>query len=98
MAKGYWIVSIDVQDMDGFAAYGKVVRPLLVKWNGVFVVRAGSQTIVEGSSRGRNVVIEFPSYQAALDCYRSQEYQDIVHLRADATDTDLVIIEGLDAN
>lgn len=98
MAKGYWIVSTDVHDMDGFAAYGKVVRPLLVKWNGVFVVRAGSQTIVEGSSRGRNVVIEFPSYQAALDCYQSEEYQGVVALRINATDTNLVIVEGFDAS
>ena len=50
----------------------------------------------EGSSRSRNVVIEFPSYQAALDCYRSAAYQDAMKLRLPVSTGDLVIIEGYD--
>jgi hypothetical protein len=37
--------------------------------------------VVEGSSRGVPFIAEFPSYQAALDCYRSPEYQQAIALR-----------------
>jgi uncharacterized protein (DUF1330 family) len=42
------------------------------------------------------VVIEFPSYQAALDCYRSPEYAAAMALRFDAGIADILIIEGYD--
>ena len=50
----------------------------------------------EGDSRSRNVVIEFPSYQAALDCWNSPEYRAAAALRAGASVMDLVIIPGYD--
>lgn len=39
-------------------------------------------------------MIEFPSYQAALDCWKSPEYQAILHLRQPVSTIDLIIIEG----
>jgi len=51
---------------------------------------------VEGTSRSRNVVIEFPSYQAALDCYHSPEYQALIQVRAPAGTADIVIAKGYD--
>ena len=59
-----------------------------------FLVRAGTYEPVEGTSRSRNAVIEFPSYQAALDCWRSPEYQEAIKLRTPVSTADLVIIEG----
>lgn len=59
-----------------------------------FIVRAGKSENLEGSARSRNVVIEFPSYQAALDCWHSPEYQEAIKLRAPVSVCDLVIIEG----
>ena len=60
-----------------------------------FLVRAGRFENPEGSSRTRNVVIEFPSYQAALDCWQSPEYQAALQLRLAASSIDLVIIEAV---
>jgi uncharacterized protein (DUF1330 family) len=42
------------------------------------------------------VVLEFPSYQAALDCYHSPEYAPAMALRLDAGVADILIIEGYD--
>lgn len=66
------------------------------KYGAHFLVRAGRFENPEGSSRTRNVVIEFPSYQAALDCWKSPEYQKAIELRRPASTVDLVIIEGYD--
>ena len=53
-------------------------------------------SIERGASRARNVVIEFPSYQAAIDCWQSPEYQQAMKLRLPVSTGDLVIIEGYD--
>jgi uncharacterized protein (DUF1330 family) len=57
-------------------------------------VRAGRLETVEGTSRSRNAVIEFPSYQAALDCWKSPEYQRAIKLREPVSTIDLIVIEG----
>jgi len=66
------------------------------KYGALFLVRAGRFENPEGGSRSRNVVLEFPSYQAALDCYKSSEYQAAMLLRAPVSKIDLLIIEGYD--
>ena len=39
-------------------------------------------------------MIEFPTYQAAVDCWHSPEYQEVLKLRQPISTADLVIIEG----
>jgi uncharacterized protein (DUF1330 family) len=40
--------------------------------------------------------LEFPSYQAALDCYNSPEYRAAVALRTPHSTADIMVIEGYD--
>ena len=62
MAKGYWIVRVDVSNPDGYKAYvGRQCRRLQ-EIRRAFLVRGGKFESPEGGSRARNVVIEFPSY------------------------------------
>jgi uncharacterized protein (DUF1330 family) len=61
-----------------------------------FLVRGGQNELVEGRGRDRNVVLEFPSYEVALACYRSPEYQPVKALREAASEADILIIEGYD--
>jgi uncharacterized protein (DUF1330 family) len=42
------------------------------------------------------VVIEFPTHEAALACYRSHAYQDAVQHLKRGCDVDFVIISGYD--
>ncbi|MBI5257792.1 MAG: DUF1330 domain-containing protein [Burkholderiales bacterium] len=94
MPKGYWIVRVDVHDTDHFKRYA-AAAPEVVRAHGArFLVRAGRFENPEGSTRARHTVVEFPSYQAALDCWHSPAYQAAIRLRQPAATLDMVIIEG----
>jgi uncharacterized protein (DUF1330 family) len=96
MAKGYWVVRVDVLDPAAYQKYVAANGPAFAKFGARFLVRAGRSETVEGSSRSRNVVIEFPSYDAALACWHSPEYQEVMKLRRDASTADVLVIEGYD--
>lgn len=96
MAKGYWIAQIDVTDPEAYKEYVAANAAAFAKFGARFLVRAGKAETVEGTSRSRNVVLEFPSYAAAVDCYRSPEYRNAMALREAASSGDLVIVEGYD--
>lgn len=66
------------------------------KYGARFVVRAGRSQTVEGTSRSRNVVLEFPSYEAAVECWHSPEYAAALALRRPVSTADVLIIEGYD--
>ncbi len=96
MAKGYWIARLDVSDVEQYKAYVTANAKPLREYGARFVVRGGRFETPEGSSRSRNVVLEFPSYQSALDCWHSADYQAAIKLRAPVSSIDLIIIEGYD--
>lgn len=97
MAKGYWVVRVDVIDPEQFKMYQAFVGPFLNAHEGRFLVRGGRNAVPEGMARQRTVVVEFPSYEAALTAYDSSEYQNGIALRRDAGVVDFVIVEGYDA-
>src|SRR5439155_21277500 len=96
MPKGYWIVRVDIADEEKYKAYIAANAEPLRKYGARFLVRAGRYECLEGASRSRNAVIEFPSYQAALDCWHSAEYQVAMKLRLPVSTIDLIVIEGYD--
>ena len=94
MPKGYWIARVDVRDAARYPEYIETARPAMERFGARFLVRGGAVTPLEGSHRGRNVVIEFASVEDALGCYRSAEYQAAIRIRQAISDGDLVIVEG----
>jgi len=94
--KGYWIVRVDVHDDAAYANYIASNGIAFAKFGARFLIRGGEFENPEGSARARNVVLEFPSYQAALDCYASPEYAGAKALREHAGECDLLIIGAYD--
>ena len=65
--KGYWIAHVDIRIRKATRPTWPPTGAPIGKYGGRFLVRGGRREVVEGSVRARTVVIEFPSYQAALD-------------------------------
>ncbi|MBC8037546.1 MAG: DUF1330 domain-containing protein [Rhizobiales bacterium] len=96
MPKGYWIARVDVRDEEAYKGYIAANAKALTKFGARFIVRGGPFENPEGVARGRNVVLEFPSYDAALACYRSAEYAGALAVRKAASQADVIIIAGYD--
>ncbi|SEO63387.1 Uncharacterized conserved protein, DUF1330 family [Salinihabitans flavidus] len=96
MPKGYWIGRIDVDDPETYKDYVAANAAPFAEYGARFLVRGGPFELAEGTARARNVVIEFPSYQAALECYHSDGYQAAKAIRDPVSTGDIVIVEGYD--
>jgi uncharacterized protein (DUF1330 family) len=96
MPKGYWIARVDVKDPETYKAYVAGAGPAFAEFGGKFLVRGGKHLAAEGTARARNVVIEFPSFQAACDCYNSPVYQEAKAHRLPVAIAEIVIVEGME--
>lgn len=92
--KGYWIAHVDVTDPENYPQYIKQDNIAFEKYNAKMLVRGGQCVGPEGPIRTRHVIVEFESYQQALDCYHSEEYQKAVPLRQAFAESEIVIVEG----
>jgi uncharacterized protein (DUF1330 family) len=96
MTKGYWMGHIDIGDPEGYKKYQAANAVAFRKFGAKFLVRGGQSETVEGKTRSRHVIIEFPDYASALACYRSSEYANALVLRQDISQGDFVVVEGYD--
>ena len=94
MAKGYWIVRVDIRDMETYQSYIAANAAPFKRYGARFLVRGGKFEAVEGSSRERNAVIEFPSFEQAVACWHSPDYQVALKIREAVSTADVIIVEG----
>jgi uncharacterized protein (DUF1330 family) len=90
MAKGYWIAHMSINHPE------ETAKTAFQKYGAKFLVRGGRYEAAEGDGRPRNVIIEFESFEQALACYRSPEYQEAVKIRQRAAEGEIMIVEGVD--
>ena len=91
----YVIGEIDVTDPETYDQYRKQVLATVQKHGGRFLARGGrAETLEGGAAPKRVVVLEFPSYEQALEWYRSAEYAPLIELRQRASRGRLVLLEG----
>lgn len=95
MAKGYWIARVDIRDPERYKDYVTAAKAAFEKYGANFLARGGDFTELEGTARARNVVIEFPSKQQAVDCYNSPEYQIAAKIRQECATAEMVVVEGI---
>ena len=97
MPKAYWIAHVEVSDPDQYVHYVEGAKAAFERFGARFLARGGKNEEVEGGlGRSRHVVIEFASYQDALDCFNSPEYQAARAHRLPAGTASITLVEGLD--
>jgi uncharacterized protein (DUF1330 family) len=94
MPKGYWVVRVSVHNQERYPDYLAAAKPAFEKYGANFIVRGGSFDSMEGTSRDRNVVVEFKDIATAKACYQSPEYQAAKVIRQKYSEADFIIIEG----
>ena len=93
--KGYWIALYKtIHDAKNLKDYSVKITPVIKSYGGKPMVRGGDYQCLEGENFLRTVIWEFPSYEAAMECHDSKEYQDGWAIAKDTTERNLQIIEG----
>ncbi|MEQ4255653.1 DUF1330 domain-containing protein [Pseudomonas syringae] len=93
--KAYWIAHVDVTDPQQYSEYTQRARAAFELFGGRFLARGGRSEALEGrDTPQRTVIIEFESYEKAVACYRSPEYQHAMSHRQGASKAEIVIVEG----
>lgn len=88
-----WIAHVTVTDPEAYGRYARAAGPAIAAHGGTFLARGGRYRQMEGTDRARNVVARFPSFDAAVACYESAEYQAALAHAEGAAERDLVIVE-----
>ncbi len=91
----YVIARINVTDPEDYKTYASQTIALAEKAGGRFLVKGGRQTMLEGNSPDRHIIIEFPDHDSALNWYNSQAYQRILPIALSSSERDIVIVDGL---
>jgi len=94
MPKGYIIGHITVRNPEAYKEYIERDTPILKALGGRFVIRGGQAQVMEGESLDRHVVIEFPSYEAAMAAYNDPEYQEVAEIRRRNAESVIIVVEG----
>ena len=95
MKKGYWIsLYLKVGNQENLKKYADTITPIVKSYGGKPLVRGGKYQTFDGDNFIRAVIWEFPSYQAAVDCHNSKEYQNGWSLTKETTKRHMQIIEG----
>ena len=95
MKKGYWIsLYLKVENQENLKKYSETVIPIIKNFGGVPLIRGGNHKTYNGEEFIRTVVWEFPSYEKAIECHESAEYQAGWSLAKDTTIRHMQVIEG----
>ena len=88
----YVVVQAEALNPDEYRVYQQQVPATLEPHGGRFIIRGGDQHVLEGSSPGRLVVLEFPSIDHARAWYHSPDYQAIAPIRQQHGRTGFMVI------
>lgn len=91
----YVIAQVTVTNPEDYVKYSSKTGDLAAKFGGKFLAKGGEMRCLEGPCHQRNVIIEFPDMEAAQRWYDSPEYQAILPIRKENSESTFLIVNGL---
>ncbi|CAE6851665.1 hypothetical protein R69927_05411 [Paraburkholderia domus] len=96
MTKGYIFAEVNIRSANSeWSEYSSKVQATLDAYGGVFLIRGGTQNVLEGTADDATIVVlEFETPQRAEEWYASTAYQDILPLRLRNADARVICLSG----
>src|SRR5690554_1411273 len=92
---GYWIVQGTSRgDAEAARKYAELWPAIAAKFDAAILAGPDSHLRKEGEAPARMFIVGFPSYEKAVACYESPEYQAVLPYAMRAYDRSLVILQG----
>lgn len=92
----YWIARSKINEPVAYKRYTDQVPGIIAKFGGKVLARGGRYEIMEGPDKfQRFVIIEFPTFEQGVACFRSPEYvAAAAHRRGGAGEVETVMLEA----
>lgn len=88
------IIETNITDPTWIEDYVKNVTPIVTNAGGKYLTRSDNVDLIEGSEKPQfSVVAEFPSKEAALKLYNSEEYKPYKIARQSGSTSKYLIVE-----
>jgi uncharacterized protein (DUF1330 family) len=91
----YVFMHADVTDPDGYEEFKSLASAAIADHSGRYLVRGGAMQPLEGEWRSRVVLLEFPTYAAALAFYNSDAYQKARQVRLRSSTASVLAMDGI---
>lgn len=88
----------DVEMGPAIVEYLQRIDATLKPFAGRFVIHGATTQVVEGGWHGDLIAIEFPDLAHARAWYDSPVYQEIIPLRRQSSDGDVLLLDGVPAD
>jgi len=96
----YWVARSKINDPVAYKKYTDRVPAIIAKHGGKVLARGGRFQIMEGPDKfHRFVVIEFPTFEQGVACFKSKEYDEAAAFRRQggAGEVETIILDAGDA-
>ena len=95
----YWVARSKINDPAEYKEYTDRIPAIFAKYGAKVLARGGRYQIMEGPEKfHRFVVVEFPTFEQAVACFTSGDYEEAAAFRrAGAGEVETIIVEGGDA-
>ena len=84
-----------IQDAEMYNEYIEKAAPIVKKYGGEYLFKSNHLTPISGEwNLKRMILIRFPDKGRILQCFQSDEYRQVAHLRENSTISKGIIIES----
>jgi uncharacterized protein (DUF1330 family) len=96
--KYYCIAELEIKDQNWIPAYVENVTKMIEARGGRYLARTSNVERLEGERNPPHVllILEWPSKEAAIDFYESEEYKPYLKTRTEGTRSELLLVAGED--